>query len=462
MEDIKKGIIIECEECFEVIAINDDTENKDILIEKNICSDCLEANYTLCHECMEYHLDSDMEEVEFLNEYKKVCTECVEWHDDKYYYCEDCGGYKYAPDYECTEVYDVDNNYEKYICESCKDHNSNIFWCDYHERWEDAYSQFDVNNYGTICINAYESGEFGSCDTCGEIFELCDMNYTDYASYCNSCYEDIEDKGQIKSYHDHKCDYHRNTKILNSDDNVLTYGFELEVEAGNKTTCGEMSNILYESMDNFTVYESDGSLNEGFEIISNPYDLEYYDAEGKDLIINMLNLLIENKFKSHDTSTCGLHVHIGRHGLGNSYGERDKTIMQIGFIVEYFKEELTTLSRRKPEKLNHWAKFTTKDYKKEELTLDIINKLNRENRSRYSALNLQNEATIELRLFRGTLKKETFLATLELVHNICVYAKENNINDLEALDFYNIATYEKNEYIGNYLELKGIKNKVVC
>ena len=462
MEDIKKGIIIECEECFEVIAINDDTENKDILIEKNICSDCLEANYTLCHECMEYHLDSDMEEVEFLNEYKKVCTECVEWHDDKYYYCEDCGGYKYAPDYECTEVYDVDNNYEKYICESCKDHNSNIFWCDYHERWEDAYSQFDVNNYGTICINAYESGEFGSCDTCGEIFELCDMNYTDYASYCNSCYEDIEDKGQIKSYHDHKCDYHRNTKILNSDDNVLTYGFELEVEAGNKTTCGEMSNILYESMDNFTVYESDGSLNEGFEIISNPYDLEYYDAEGKDLIINMLNLLIENKFKSHDTSTCGLHVHIGRHGLGNSYGERDNTIMQIGFIVEYFKEELATLSRRKPEKLNHWAKFTTKDYKKEELTLDIINKLNRENRSRYSALNLQNEATIELRLFRGTLKKETFLATLELVHNICVYAKENNINDLEALDFYNIATYEKNEYIGNYLELKGIKNKVVC
>ena len=460
MKNITKGIILECEECFEVITINDTTENKDILIEKNICNDCLEAKYTLCPECEEYHLDSDMQEVEFINEYKKVCTECIEWYDDKYYYCDDCGGYKYAPDYECTEVFDVDYNTTKYICESCKDHNYNIFWCDYHERWEDAYSRFDVNNYGTICIKAYEDGEFGSCDTCGEIFELDDMNHTDYASYCNSCYEDIEEQGQIKSYHDHKCDYNRNTKILNSDDNVLTYGFELEVESGNYTSCGEMSNILYESMDNFTVYESDGSLSEGFEIISNPYDIEYFESEGKELIINMLNLLIENKFKSHDTSTCGLHVHIGRHGLGNSYGERDNTIMQIGFIVEYFKEELTTLSRRKPEKLNHWAKFTTRDYKKEELTLDIINTLNRENRSRYSALNLQNEATIELRLFRGTLKKETFLATLELVNNICKYAKENTINDLESLDFYNIATYEKNDYIGDYLELKGITKKI--
>ena len=50
-----------------------------------------------------------------------------------------------------------------------------------------------------------------------------------------------------------------------------------------------------------------------------------------------------------------------------------------GFGLHYFKEELTTLSRRKPEKLNHWAKFTTRDYKKEELTLDIINKLQEQN-----------------------------------------------------------------------------------
>lgn len=462
MENINKGVIIECTECGDVVAISKTNENIEAIKDLKVCDFCLDNYYFKCTECGEYHEEDNKIEVEFLDAYKNVCNDCVEWYDYKYYYCDDCGEYKYAPDYECIEVYDVDAGHEKYICESCKDNDSYIFWCDYHERYESAYSRFDVNNYGTICINAYESGDFCSCCECGDIFEFDDMNHDDRGSYCDACYEDIEDQGQIKSYHDHKCDYHRNTKIINTSDNILTYGFELEVESGNYTTCGDMSTILYESMNDFTVYESDGSLNEGFEIISNPYDIEYYEAEGKRLIINMLDLLLENKFKSHDTQTCGLHVHIGRHGLGNSYGERDTTIMQIGFIVEYFKEELTTLSRRKEEKINHWAKFTTKDYKKEDLTLDIINKLNRENRSRYSALNLQNEATIELRLFRGTLKKETFLATLELVHNICKYAKENSIDDLESLDFYTIATYEKNEYIKDYLALKGIKNKAVC
>ena len=43
MENINKGIIIECLECFEVITINDDTENKEVLKELNICNDCLNS-----------------------------------------------------------------------------------------------------------------------------------------------------------------------------------------------------------------------------------------------------------------------------------------------------------------------------------------------------------------------------------------------------------------------------------
>lgn len=462
MENIKKGII-ECEECFDVITITDNTKNKDVLIEKNICSDCLEANYTLCPECEEYHLNDEMQEVEFKNEYKNVCTECIEWYDDKYFFCEDCNEYKYIPDNECIEVFDVDYGIEKYICESCKDHNSNIFWCDYHERWEDAYNQYDVNNYGTICIHAYEYGEFGSCETCGEIFELCDMNYTDYASYCNSCYEDIEEKGHIKSYHDHKCEYLNNNKITNEEEPYnLTFGIELEVESGNYTSCSEMSTILYDNMDGFTVYENDGSLTSGFEIITVPFDDKYYEAEGKDLLINMLDLLIENKFKSHDTSTCGYHIHVGRHGLGKNYGERLNTIMNINLICEYFKEELTLLSRRKESQLNRWSKFLTSEINKANLTTDKVEELVKNNKQRYSAINLNNEATIEFRLFRGTLKKETFLATLELVYNICKYSIENDVIYNNDLDFYTIATYEKNEYIKDYLELKGIKSKVLC
>ena len=41
---------------------------------------------------------------------------------------------------------------------------------------------------------------------------------------------------------------------------------------------------------------------------------------------------------------------------------------------------------------------------------------------RYSCINLQNWNTVEFRMFRGTLKVNTIIATLELVDLICQYA----------------------------------------
>ena len=462
MENIKKGIIIECEECFDVITITDDTENKDVLIEKNMCSDCLNDNYFKCTECGEYHDNDKKIEVEFLTCWKEVCIDCVEYNDDKYFYCDDCGNYKSLEDYEQVEIYDVDNKEYTYICDSCKSSDPYIIYCEYHEREERTDNDMHIHGYGQICFRAYEEGDFSYCEDCEEYYHYDDLQYgEDDCLYCSDCIEDHT--GHIKSYHDHKCEYLNNNKITNEEEPYnLTFGIELEVESGNSTSCSEMSNILFDNMKDFTVYENDGSLNSGFEIITVPFDDKYYEAEGKDLLINMLDLLIENKFKSHDTSTCGYHIHVGRHGLGKNYGERLNTIMNINLICEYFKEELTLLSRRKESQLNRWSKFLTSGINKENLTTDKVEELVKNNKQRYSAINLNNEPTIEFRIFRGTLKKETFLATLELVHNICKYSIENDIIYNNDLDFYTIATYDKNEYIGNYLDLKGIKNKAIC
>lgn len=464
MENITKGIIIECEECFEVITINDDTENKEVLKELNICNDCLNDNYFICSYCNEYHKEDEKIEVEYLREYKDVCQECVEWHDDKFFYCDDCGNYKALEDYKQVEIYDVDKQEYIYMCDSCKDSDNYIFYCEYHERYERTDNTFNINNYGEmgeICWGAYESGEFSYCYDCEEYYHIDDLDYNenDDYMYCNNCIE--KHQGHIKSYHDHKCDYLYNNKITNEEEPYnLTFGIELEVESKEYTSCSEMSNILYDNMNDFTVYENDGSLNNGFEIITVPFDNNYYEKEGKELLINMLDLLRQNKFISHDSSTCGYHIHVGRHGLGRNYGERLNTIMNINLLCEYFKEELTILSRRKETQLNRWAKFLTSGINKENLTTDKVEELVKNNKQRYSAINLNNEPTIEFRIFRGTLKESTFLATYELVYNICKYCIENDILYNNDLDFYTIATYEKKEYIKDYLELKGIKKEV--
>ena len=54
---------------------------------------------------------------------------------------------------------------------------------------------------------------------------------------------------------------------------------------------------------------------------------------------------------------------------------------------------------------------------------------------RYVAVNLSNYRTIEFRMFRGTLRYETFIATLQLVDEICRLAIRLSDYEMEQLSW---------------------------
>lgn len=54
---------------------------------------------------------------------------------------------------------------------------------------------------------------------------------------------------------------------------------------------------------------------------------------------------------------------------------------------------------------------------------------------RYTAVNLKPENTIEFRIFRGTLRYETFIATLEFAHYLCELAKELSDENFHAMSW---------------------------
>lgn len=68
--------------------------------------------------------------------------------------------------------------------------------------------------------------------------------------------------------------------------------------------------------------------------------------------------------------------------------------------------------------MNRWAAR----YGYEKSGREILDKAKKGNNGRYAAVNLMNYATIEFRLFRGTLKYNTLIAALELVNSICELA----------------------------------------
>ena len=73
-------------------------------------------------------------------------------------------------------------------------------------------------------------------------------------------------------------------------------------------------------------------------------------------------------------------------------------------------------SRRTQRQLERWAAR----YGFKEQPMEILDHAKKGyHGGRYTCVNLQNRDTIEFRMFRGTLKYNTLIATLQLVDRIC-------------------------------------------
>ena len=93
----------------------------------------------------------------------------------------------------------------------------------------------------------------------------------------------------------------------------------------------------------------DGSLDEGFELVTHPMSLSYHCKEMPWQA--MLDTLVDMGYRSHQTGTCGLHCHVNR----DAFGETEAAIARILFFVERNWTELLNFSRRTMRQLERWA-----------------------------------------------------------------------------------------------------------
>jgi hypothetical protein len=101
------------------------------------------------------------------------------------------------------------------------------------------------------------------------------------------------------------------------------------------------------------------------------------------------------------------------------------------FFVEN-KEFIIGISQRKFDKLQKWANI------EDNTNSELIYKAKKKegNSARYVAINLQNYATIEIRIFRGTLNGQSFYKNIEFVYSLFMYTKEHNEISLQGYKDY--------------------------
>lgn len=222
-----------------------------------------------------------------------------------------------------------------------------------------------------------------------------------------------------------------------SEDTTLLLGAEIEVGGNN--------NISSDNDKNSTVKKciqimngSDSTVQIEFDTM--PCSLEFH--KNKMNYREMFEYLDKEGYKGHDCETAGLHIHANRSYLGKSRISQELVISKILYILEKFNDEICVIARRD----NDYSEFAG-EKQNEDSIVELYGKY--KDKGKRAALNLQHKDTIEFRMFKSTLKYETFILTLEFVKDIIDYAKSVDIEEIELAkwsDLMNCFSSELRKY----------------
>ena len=294
------------------------------------------------------------------------------------------------------------------------------------------------DNAGTentpLCQECYDR-YYTNCEHCGVLLSNSDVYYEedddDAPPLCYDCFQrSAGAKGTIHDY------YFKPDPIFYGTA-PRYFGVELEIDDGgeNSHNAARILNLANDFCESRIYCKHDGSLNDGFEIVTHPMSLDYHLNQMPWAAI--CKETVSMGYTSHQARTCGLHIHVSRTAFGENEAQQDLCIARILYFFEKHWEELLKFSRRTQRQLEHWAAR----YGFKEQPMEILDHAKKGYHSgRYACVNLTNRHTIEFRIFRGTLKYNTLAAALQLVDRICDVALCLSDEELKALSWTTFAS----------------------
>lgn len=353
------------------------------------CADCREA--LVCADCAR---ENDSRET--------ICQNCAE----DYYTCESCECVLHRDNINCAD--------DKALCDTC--YSDNYSQCDNCGDYHHNNTNQTDDSGACICESCWDNGHWAHCESCNRItdnYTFCDScdecRCSDCACSCNNAIDLHDHTSDLKHNGGSAItDYHPEVEWrFLSDKHDLTsdpfFGVELEIETEDCTdkACFIVGDLLHGKC----IASHDGSLDDGFEIVHTPHK---YQAFRKNNYCKLLKELSKAGATSHDKGTCGLHVHIEK----------------IPFLKKRLPfQALEILRKQEIHTATHNSDLFQIMFNKMKKHLLPFSQRNEDGMSycrfntgfeRYSAVNLNNSATIEVRLWRGTLEPNRFRASIQM------------------------------------------------
>ena len=318
------------------------------------------------------------------------------------------------------------------------------------------------------CCAECENADYRSCVNCGSRINIYDAIEISDNFYCN---HDCANEDGYELYSEcneycgngRRCDcptrqmdiesysYKPNPIFYNlkQDKPQLYMGVELEVCRNNLEDFKAPERI--KEYDLFYCKE-DGSINPsgglGFEIVTHPFTMDWFKVN--EYYFDEVFKLAKKGWTSYDANkigiSCGMHVHVN-----TNYLTAPELMLLMKFIYDN-PDLFYKISRRKVCDIDQWASLKKPDQKG---GLMLIAK-NKHQNVKYQALRVTSR-TVEFRLFRGTLKREAFIANLECVHAVIHFVKQFTSSNIKEMTVNNFLGYAK-QY--NYFYNCLIENRI--
>lgn len=326
------------------------------------------------------------------------------------------------------------------------------FFCNHHQRYElevdrsrARMSVVGVPNErsysGQYCNDAVREifgdvSNYQICRRCGSRFVAPNgqnpLNPTECINCCSFAggVAPGRESGDIQSYH--SMQYHSTIRFAEgtgeSSDRtqVLHIGAELE-QVGNAT---DIAKAVERIFGNTVAREYDCTVS--VECITHPWSLKYWE-EHRDHLAAFYRA-VKAAGGEDDSEACGMHMHIDRAYFPNV----PSAVAKLTMIFQKYWRGLCKFSRRTTDNPRwahkpRWSAEHVEGYLRNRSFYYDHNYL-----EHASAINLQHNNTIEIRLWNGTIDVTKLYATLKLTARLAEIAKTKTFAEIESMTWENI------------------------
>ena len=219
---------------------------------------------------------------------------------------------------------------------------------------------------------------------------------------------------------------------VEGDNTNLYFGVELETEMRNSYSgvAPSVAMAMTKNVPGFIYCKHDGSLHNGFEIVSHPATFNYWKQNSK--YMQALDGLTKY-CRSFRADSCGIHIHMSKAAFSG---------LHLAHFLHFMYNNPSFVEFIAQRTSNTYASFVPEE------RANVLNraKTKRGNYERYAIVNLQNQSTIEIRIFKGNLRPDAFMKNIEFCKALYDFTNP------DELDSFNIKyEHQLDRYINGHV-----------